>query len=57
MGNWVLGALLSMLNVDKAQLVLPRFLAEEASVLVGIKRKLSYNHSFMVGVVRPVKTM
>ena len=26
-------------------------------MLVGIKRKLSYNHSFVVGAVRPLRTM
>ena len=36
---------------------LPRFIQEDATVLVGIKRQLQYNHYYMTGIVRPLETM
>ncbi|KAI5076799.1 hypothetical protein GOP47_0008864, partial [Adiantum capillus-veneris] len=44
-------------NLEKIQAVLPRFIEDEASVLVGIKRKLEYDRCYLSGVVRPLLTM
>lgn len=46
-----------MADVQRAQTVLPRFCHLESSVLVGIKRKLSYDHAYLAGSVRPLRTM
>ena len=44
-------------NVDKTQRVLPHFLQDEASIVVGIKQKIEYKHCYMSGLVRPLLTM
>lgn len=46
-----------MADVERVQNLLPRFLHEDANVLVGIKRKLEYDHYYMTGTVRPLQTM
>ena len=43
-----------MSRVLDIQNCLPRFLDESASIIVQLKRKLQYKHSYMSGVVRPV---
>ena len=46
-----------MADVERLQNILPRFVQEDATVLVGIKRKLQYDHYYMTGTVRPLETM
>ena len=46
-----------MADIERVQNILPRFLHEDANVLVGIKRKLEYDHYYMTGTVRPLQTM
>ena len=46
-----------MADVERLQKFLPRFIQEDATVLVGIKRQLQYDHYYMTGTVRPLETM
>ena len=46
-----------MADVERIQQILPRFVHEDATVLLVIKRKLQYDHYYMTGVVRPLETM
>ena len=46
-----------MADLDRAQTSLPRFCDLESTVLVGIKRKLAYSHTYLAGMVRPLLTI
>ena len=46
-----------MADLDRARIVLPRLCELESMILVGIKRKLAYSHTYLAGLVRPLLIM